>query len=262
MRLPTIRGTIDRRILVNYRIAPEILSRVLPEPFRPMTVNGFGIAGICLIRLRQIRPRFLPKCVGLSSENAAHRIAVEWDQNGIRREGVYIPRRDTSLRLNALAGGRLFPGVHHMARFEVDERDDSYRIRIKSNDGMNNIAVEGKLATSLPDTSIFSSLEDVSDFFEAGSLGYSSAHRSGEFDGLELRTLNWKVAPLQLTHVRSSFFDNQDLFPAGSVELDCGLLMQRVEHEWHSRGTLRGSIRHRSPATTHQSNEINRRQFS
>ena len=91
MRIPTIQGLIDRRVLVNFRVDPDVLSRVVPSPFRPQTVNGFGVAGICLIRLKHIRPRILPSFLGISSENAAHRIAVEWDSNGVTKTGVYIP---------------------------------------------------------------------------------------------------------------------------------------------------------------------------
>lgn len=110
MRLPVIRGIIDRRILANYRVDPCVLTKLLPPTFRPQMVDGFGIAGICLIRLKSIRPSFMPSWMGISSENAAHRIAVEWDDGDHVRTGVYIPRRDTSSTLNSLAGGRIFPG--------------------------------------------------------------------------------------------------------------------------------------------------------
>ena len=33
MQIPIIRGVIDRRVLVNYRIAPEVLAQVCPTPF-------------------------------------------------------------------------------------------------------------------------------------------------------------------------------------------------------------------------------------
>src|SRR5262245_6072607 len=98
MRIPTIKGLIDRRILVNYRADPDVLKALLPLPFRPKLVNGFGMAGVCLIRLKHIRPSYLPSIFGISSENAAHRIAVEWDQDDELCEGVFIPRRDTSSR--------------------------------------------------------------------------------------------------------------------------------------------------------------------
>src|SRR5215469_685094 len=85
-QLPAVAGTIERRILVNFRCRPDVLARILPAPFRPKLINDWGMAGICLIRLGGIRPAFLPAIGGLNSENAAHRIAVEWDDHGINRE--------------------------------------------------------------------------------------------------------------------------------------------------------------------------------
>jgi hypothetical protein len=120
MRIPVIRGIMDRRILVNYRVAPSVLTPLLPAPFRPKLIHGFGLVGICLIRLKRVRPKFVPSWFGVASENAAHRMAVEWDDHGKVREGVYVRRRDTDSRLNALAGGRLFPGIHHHAGFVVE----------------------------------------------------------------------------------------------------------------------------------------------
>ena len=98
MRIPVLRGLIDRRILVNYRVDASVLAKLVPQPFRPKLNHGYGIAGICLIRLKHARPRLFPKTLGVSSENAAYRIAVEWEQDGKITEGVFIPRRDTSSR--------------------------------------------------------------------------------------------------------------------------------------------------------------------
>ena len=111
-RTPTIKATVERRILVNYRVEPAALAAALPPPFRPLLVGGHGVAGICLIRLIGIRPAGLPAALGLRSENAAHRVAVQWDTPAGPASGVYIPRRDTSSRLTTLLGGRAFPVLH------------------------------------------------------------------------------------------------------------------------------------------------------
>ena len=125
LRLPALRGTIDRRILVNYQADPDRIAAILPAPFRPKLVNDKAIVGICLIRLAAIRPRGLPAWITIGSENAAHRIAVEWqDDAGVQHEGVYVPRRDTSSCVVSLMDGRVFPGVLHRARFDVRETDD------------------------------------------------------------------------------------------------------------------------------------------
>jgi hypothetical protein len=121
MKIPPLHGLIERRILLNFTADPADVERLLPAPFRPKLYQGKAIVGICLIRLKDVKPKGLPDFVGISSENGAHRIAVEWEEDGLLKEGVYVPRRDTSLRLNALAGGRLFPGKHYLAKFDVAE---------------------------------------------------------------------------------------------------------------------------------------------
>src|SRR4051812_32601421 len=106
LRPSALQGVVRRRILVNYRADPDAVQRVLPSPFHPKLVGGSAMVGICLIHLDQIRPSGFPVSVGLSSENAAHRIAATWGSgNGETEEGVYITRRDTGSRLNAFVGG-------------------------------------------------------------------------------------------------------------------------------------------------------------
>jgi hypothetical protein len=238
VQLPVIRGVIDRRILVNYRVDPEVLAGVLPPPFRPKTVHGVGMAGICLIRLKKLRPAFLPAWAGLSSENAAHRVAVEWGDEGGVHEGVYIRRRDTSLWLNAVAGGRLFPGVHHRAGFRVMEIADRYEIAVRSADALVELTVRGRLAAELPESSIFGSTAEASAFFERGSLGYSDGFQPARYQGLELRCREWRAEPLVIDEVHSNVFEDEALFPRGSIEFDCALLMRGIEHEWHGKGEL------------------------
>lgn len=243
MKIPVIRGLIQRRILVNYRVDPDTLAAQLPAPFRPQLVRTaagqvYGLVGICLIRLAEVRPRGLPAWVGFSSENAAHRAAVEWDDGGTTRHGVYIRRRDTNSRFNTLLGGRIFPGIHHHAQFTVDEGDDHWNVAMQSDDGVTSLAVRTRPATGLPAESIFPSLEAASAFFAAGSLGYSDTRSSGRYQGLELNCRRWQVEPLAVTEVRSSYFDDPAIFPHGSIELDNALLMRGIDHEWHGHADL------------------------
>jgi uncharacterized protein YqjF (DUF2071 family) len=238
MKIPVIRGVIDRRILVNFHVDPAALAPLLPAPFRPKVVHGAGMVGICLIRLKNVRPTFFPSWLGISSENAAHRTAVEWDDGGGVREGVYVRRRDTNSRLNALARGRLFPGIHHHARFTVEENPDHYHVALRSDDGVTTMSVRGRRAGRLPASSVFGSLEEASAFFQAGSLGYSATRDPSRFHGLLLRCLNWQVEPLEVEEVRSSFFEDESRFPKRSIGFDCALLMRGIEHEWHGKSDL------------------------
>jgi len=231
MKIPTIHGVIDRRILVNFTADADVVKKIIPAPFRPKLYEGKAVVGICLIRLKDIKPKGLPDFIGVSSENAAHRIAVEWDEDGQVKEGVYVPRRDTSLRLNSIVGGRLFPGKHHLAKFNVVEGDANYHIDIVSSDD-TTLAVDAKEVDDFDGNSIFKTLGNASAFFEKGAIGYSP--NKDKFDGLELKAYTWEVRPLKVSNVQSSFFEDEKIFPKGSIQFDNALLMTQIEHEWHS----------------------------
>ena len=169
IKIPKIKGVIDRRILINYQVDKDVLQSYLPYPFRPKLIHGKGVVGICLIRLRDIRPVGLPSLMGISSENGAHRIAVEWTENKEVKQGVYIPRRDTSSRWNALAGGRIFPGVHCLADFKVEESDGNYKVCFRSEDE-TFVSIEAKRTIHWNNQSIFENLESASAFLKGERL--------------------------------------------------------------------------------------------
>lgn len=233
MKIPTIHGYIDRRMLINFTADPNVVERIIPSPFRPKIYRDKAIVGICLIRLKHIKPKGFPDFLGVNSENGAHRIAVEWDEDGITKSGVYIPRRDTSLKLNALVGGRIFPGRHYQAKFKVKEQNGHYHIDFKSSDN-TEISIDARATDTFDSQSIFQNLDNASAFFAGGDLGYSP--NKDKFEGLRLNAYKWDVQPLNVLNIRSSFFENETLFPKGSVHFDNALLMKHIEHEWISEG--------------------------
>jgi hypothetical protein len=231
IKIPTIEGTIDRRILINFAVDKDVLKKILPKPFRPKLFHDTGLAGICLIRLKNIRPLGFPEIIGIGSENAAHRIAVEWTENGQVKEGVYIPRRDTNSLLNHWTGGHLFPGVHHLSKFDINETSGVYKINIISPDN-NIISISAKQTNVFSNDSVFKNLETASDFFKNGAIGFSP--NKSDYDGLELKTQKWHVDPLIVDNVKSSFFENENVFPKGSIHFDNALLMRDIKHTWNS----------------------------
>lgn len=233
--LPTLRGVIDRRILVNYRVEPDALDDALPDGFEPQTVDGYGVGGICLIRLRDLRPRGLPALLGTRSENAAHRIAVETPRDAAEDTGVFVPRRDTSSRLGRLIGGRAFPGVQHAADFDVRESEGRYEVTMDSADGEAHVHVAGEPTDALPADSVFDSIDRASEFFRLGSTGYSPNERTGAYETVELHTLEWSVTPLAVDSVASSYFD---ALADDAVAFDHALLMRDIDHEWRAGESL------------------------
>lgn len=233
----TVECTIERRLLVNYRIDPEVVERRLPAPFRPQLVSGWAVGGVCFIRLGKLRPNHAPSTFGITTENVAHRFAVEWDDDAGTQVGVFIPRRDTNSRITALAGDRIFPGSHRMARFEVQERGSELRLGVGSRDGTLGLSVSARESEVLGGE-LFGSFEQAIDFFRRGSLGYSPSGSFSCLAGVRLHSQSWVARPVTIDDMKSSVFDDPRAFPKGSCTLDCGLVMRDLPASWITQGAL------------------------
>jgi len=229
---------------VNFRVDPDVVQRLLPAGLAPKLQGDYAIAGICLIRLERIRPVHVPWRLGFSGENAAHRVAVVWrGSDGADREGVYIPMRHTNSKLILMLGGRLFPGLHQPATFDVADTGDSIDISIRSASGDMQVTLQGRAAEQLPSGSAFPSLKAASEFFRGGSVGYSPGPRP--------RSLGGSDACFTDLACGSAFDFRGALFMAvrpGSVPVGLKRVRLRSGHARHCPSVGRGArLVHRTP---------------
>lgn len=232
-----IEGVIDRRILVNYRIDPHYLEKILPPPFKPRLIKGYGMGGICLIRFKKMRPIWLPSIIGTSSENGTHRFCVEWKENGKWHSGIYVKKRFTNSRLHEFMGDKIFPGALNFSHFKASEKNGHYSVSFKSKDGEYTY-VEAHEVHHFPKDSLFKTIEEASEDFRKDQIGYSPDRQKNQFKGVKLNTNCWAVSPLSLKTVKSSLFSDQNLFPKGSIEVDHVLLMKNIAHSWENIGAI------------------------
>ncbi|MDQ4212599.1 DUF2071 domain-containing protein [Microbacterium sp. ASV81] len=222
----TLRAQVRRRLLISYRVNPDVAQTLIPEPFRPQIVDGSAVAGVCMIGLQSVRPGWIRPRLGLRSENVAHRIAVEWDEDGVTRSGVYIVERHSSSLLPVLAGGRLFPGVQKRARFTLDETTSRFRVAMSAR-GIR-VAVDVELGGPW-NSSLFSTVEEASSFHEHGAVGWSPRRDGRGVEPLELTSTDWMVEPGRVISVQSSFFDQ---LPEGAAVLDSVVVMRDLPFFW------------------------------
>jgi uncharacterized protein YqjF (DUF2071 family) len=237
----SVNCTIERRLLVNYRIDPELVMAQLPAPFRPHVRSGWAVGGVCFIRLRALRPPHIPGTLGLTTENVAHRFAVDWDDSDGAHTGVYVPRRDTDSRVASLAGGRLFPGDYHLAHFEVEDAGSQISIDVTSRDSVTQLSVSAHRADDLGGA-LFGSVGQAIEFFRHGSLSYSPGTEPGVLDGVGLDCSMWEAQPVSVDKMTSSLFDDSSTFPAGRCMLDSGLIMRELPVRWFAQGHLAAPV--------------------
>jgi hypothetical protein len=224
--LPALAANVERRLLINYRVDPAVAATLLPEGLRPQLVDGSAVAGVCLIRLGGLRPAWMPERLGWGGENAAHRVAVEWDDDLGTHQGVYIPIRHSGSWLPVAVGGRIFPGVHRHARFSGRETDDRIRVSLDAAD----LAVSADVAVvDTWESGLFRTVDDASDFFQNGATGWSPGRDGRTLEGLTLSTDAWHVDAGRMIEMHSSFFD---ALPAGAATYDSVLVMRTVPITW------------------------------
>ena len=226
MKMPTLDATISRRLLINYRLDPEVAQSLLPPGLRPRLAGDAAVGGICLLRLSAVRPQWIGANVGWSAETAAHRIAVEWDDDSGTQNGVFIPVRHSSSRLPVVLGGTVLPGRHEHAGFSVSESLSRITIDARARDMWVHADVSDSTEWR---SQLFGSLGEASTFLREGSTGWSPAKGGKTLDGLELSTRRWEVGATEIHDVGSSYFD---ALPPGAAELDHVLVMRDIPARW------------------------------
>jgi hypothetical protein len=226
IEMTTIRGRMTRRLLLTYRVDADAASRLIPAPFRSQLVDGSAVGGICMIALADVRPGWVRPQIGVSTQNVAHRFAVEWDEGEQVRQGVYVTGRHSSALIPVIGGGRFFPGVQRRAQFELDETDTRFRVRMSAPDA--EVAADVELTEDW-DSSLFATMQEASDFYRAGSIGWSPRRGGRGAEPLELTAETWSVHAGRVNQVASSFFD---ALPPGAATFDSALVMRDLPVIW------------------------------
>ena len=218
--VPEVQAHLRRRLLISYRVDPAVAAGLLPPGFRPQLIDGSALAGVCVLGLDAIRPRWFRPGWGLRSENAAHRMAVEWDAaEGVQR-GVFIFERHSSAWHPVLLGGRLFPGVHRKARFTTRESGGRYALTMDA--GAHSLDADVEIGGAWS-SGFFGSVDEASEFYRAGRIGWSLGHDGRRVEPVALTSGAWAVEGARLHSLRSSFFD---ALPEGSAVFDSVVVMR------------------------------------
>ena len=243
MRIPLIHGVIDRRILVNFRVAPEgpcarpacalppkagrrtwdcgDMSNPPPKPSAEVSAPVYGVL---------LGERGTPHC----------------GSTGTMMEGPV--KASTSHEETRPRASILWLGVAFFLAFTTMPASKCLRVRIGIRWAWIATTVRpvsSSLGTNLiasPHPRYFTPCRKPQIFLSAGRWVIPPPLNPGAFDGLELRSYSWGVSPLAVERVESNFFSDQIWFPPGSVEFDCALLMRDIEHEWQAQDDLYCSI--------------------
>ena len=226
----------NKRVTVNFRVPLDQVRRLLPEAVEPDEIGstGFGMVSMCACDfwVTRIGPVPMPR---VHTNEMLCRISARVQKQGQTYRAYYTLRSDASSRFLGTAGGRFSHFRKAVSRFT--KRDDSavYELTCWAEDPLCNgrIAIElGSLSKAVPETSVFASNQDATDFVLGldGSCGYD--YKSGR---LSLQMIEYPAWDTQFAHAFEYDLALLDyLFSAYRLdaELDHALFMENVAQEW------------------------------
>lgn len=240
------RGVIDRKVIVQYRVDPDVLALQLPEPYRPRLIRGVGVAGVCVFRVRGFHHRLLPTILQNVSENIVYRVGVEWTEDQKLCAGVYTLRQETSSLLKSTLERRTSWGTRLFhAHIRVDDHEGTYRIAACSRDAQFRLLIQAQLQREFTAHSVFRSAEDAAEFLERqfeASVNPDDSRPTvlgtRHATGLDEYNVGWHVEPLAIQQLVTEFFDDTARFPAGAIQFDCAVVASSVQPAWSSEPGL------------------------
>ena len=220
-------GVVERRLLVNYRVELDVLDTVLTDPLRGREVGdtGKGVGSVCITRVEDTRPGFLPESLGVTVEMATHRVYARVEDGG--DHCVYVPWRGVSSRFHALVLSSLLPTDFDSADFLTEDRDGARQVRVDWDSDVAGVVFRDTDRDTVDDDSVFYSVESASTFLCEAGVEY--AMTGDVYTGVETCPDRTDLKPVEISDERSSYFGKL------GGEFDSAFGMTDVELAWEPR---------------------------
>ncbi|MDP5170606.1 MAG: DUF2071 domain-containing protein [Bacteroidia bacterium] len=231
-RLTQATGILEDMVLLNFRTDAEVLRRLLPQPFEPRLVDGFGLVGILLFRMRDLECETTMGLPSPPSEHVLYRIAVSWQQGARTHHGMYILRHEVNAKLPIQQRRRgLFPVAGRPVRWIRRPWAGSFEWTIKTKNRLR-LKVGGKFSKKFPGESVFESLDNASDFFARERSVVAPRYQKSIFTSTHFLPLHWSIKPLHIHTLQTDFSQLENLFPKGMIFFDSGLIWPQMPCRW------------------------------
>ncbi len=175
-RLPHIHmvGTVVRRFLISYPVAPEVLSEHVPPGAELAAHEGLAWVSACFVQVDHMRPNIFPKFAGMSFQYLIHRTRARLPfPDGKLREAVLVLEPNINRPLLRSLGSLLTGFGFRTRAIEFTEEDEHWRIRMASNDELLYDATIGtsSCSESIPAGSRFPTIQEAEAFLLGVSFG-------------------------------------------------------------------------------------------
>lgn len=188
MRIPlpfpvTMVGRIDECLLLSFRTPAERVERLVPRGLELVTLEArderWAFWNVVLCHIEKMRPKGVPKILGVSYHHAAYRLMVRASTPGGRGggggglEGLYFLRSDADSRVSCVLGDPLSDFRFHTTRVRRDSRAGTaaFVCGEPGSPGCARVAVVADSAQERAPASVFESVEAARRFLKYRPMG-------------------------------------------------------------------------------------------
>ena len=167
-------GTVVRRFLISYPVAPEVLSEHVPPGAELATHEGLAWVSACFVQVDDMRPNILPKFAGMGFQYLIHRTRARLPfPDGKLREAVLVLQPNINRPLFRLLGSLLTGFEFRTRAIEFTEEDDHWRIRMTLKGELLYDATirQSGCSESIPTGSRFPTIQEAEAFLFGVSFG-------------------------------------------------------------------------------------------
>jgi hypothetical protein len=230
----TMRGVIDRCVLLNYRTPVSSVERFVPRGLRLRTKGGFAFWNVVVCRVHRMRHALAPAALGITYCHVAYRLLVEAElADSSVVSGLHFIRSDANNGLVGLGGNIMSDFRFHGALIDITQTDTRFTATGRSHDGVGNfdLTARDKPAVKLSAGSPFQSRTEAAEFLKYTPVGLAP-NRAGSALRLSEVLRNesaWHSTPLEVDRQFFAFFHSAR---QKAVTLELAERVEPIDYRW------------------------------
>ncbi len=206
----------------------------LPPELEPITHGGFAFWSAVVSELREMRPAFLPRVMGISYRHVAYRVYVRCHPPaGPPQPGLYFLRSDCDSHFVRLAGNALTDFRFRTAGIGIEDLADRCTLRVVSSDAPAEAILDRHAPATLAAGSPFNSIEDAGSFLKYHPCGLA-VPSSGQVALLRITRdeAAWRYRLMHVRHQEWGFFAGRD------VQAEICYEVKPIDYQWNRAVTI------------------------
>lgn len=224
-------GFVTDRFLVNYRAPAAELARLVPAPFTLDSYGGYGFLSVCVLEVRDMGIRALPRALRFNNLEVLYRLGVRY-----RGQPSFVTlRSDTSSLALACLGGWFSQYRLRAARIQFSRAHGRFALQARTRDGSADarIDVDPSRTRRASSTSVFSSAE-LADRWLLGMSFSVDPGRPGRVLVQPIDHSPWQARFVEPRELQFGFLEQLSRTYAVPLEYDSTLAMRGIHQTWHA----------------------------